>query len=1771
MNGLRLSFFGRFQACLNGESIGSFRTQKVQALLIFLAATPNNAHRREMLMTLLWPGMPDQSARANLRQILFLLRQLIPDIGDNGTAFPLLIANRDTIQLNPQARVDSDTAQFDSLLKETQTHNHVDLSNCDVCHQRLTSAIALYQGDFLADFYLDDSNEFEDWAEITRQSYRRKALDALETLTAVSIHQKAFAGARAYGERQLKIDNLRESAYRQLMEILALSGQRAEALAMYEDCRKLFAAELGMSPSSRMTELYEKIRMGDLRFDLLQVQGIRGYEIKEEIGSGAYGIIHRAIQPAMGREVAVKIIRRQYANDPAFIRRFEKEAQTIARLEHPHIVPLYDYWRESDGAYLVMRLLRGGNLLSALQSGPWQPDRVHFLLDQLAPALDMAHRQSIVHQDIKPANILFDEEGNAYLSDFGIAKDLYGNWRTRSEADVWITPDYISPEQLQDEPVSPQTDIYSLGAVLYEMLTGEKPFSNASFATLIHHHMETAIPRVSSTRPDVPAELDEVIQRATSKQPSDRFSNVHEFAEAFHSAIKDHHIHQIAETKSMVLDVHIPNPYKGLRPYQEADALDFFGRETLTNQLINKLAESRFLAVVGPSGSGKSSIVKAGLIPALRQGALPGSENWFIAEMTPGTHPLEEMELALWPIAVDPPSSLVEPMEKDSRGMLRTIRRILPGGEDSQIILVIDQFEDLFTMVEDEGRRNHFLNSLWTALNAHRSPLRVILTLRADFYDRPLQFQPLAELFKQHTELVLPLTRDELIWAIQEPARKVGVKLENGLLADIVADMGEEPGALPLLQYALTELFNDRHNGKMTRQAYAKIGGVLGAMTRRADEINNKLTNAEQQLVRQLFLQLVTVGEGDVVSRRRVRLSELQQLLIGLEDNGGESILTDILDAFGNARLITFDHDPVTREPTVEVAHESLLTKWARPLHWVNESRNDIRLQRMLATFAADWENAGWDESYLLHGARLSQFDMWQQDTNLILMPPERALLSASLAAQSRKAKEETDRRQQELETAQQLAAVEQQRAVEQALAATRLRQRAWLLTGALFIVVILAGYALFAGQRALNNEAIAERNAVVSQSLALASGAQAALADNNTDLALSLAMAANQIVSPPAFAQRVLYDIALGPGSIRQISGGGGWRWAMDVYPSTHMVASGADDMLVILWDYTTGEEIMRLEGEHNDSISDVVFTPDGRFLLSGAYDDWMVLWDVNTGKAVRRMFNPTGDVNGLDISPDGQMAIAGTEHGTATLWDLQTGNLNGELIHTPEDQILPAVFNSAGSLAATGSEDGSVIIWNLASQTELHKLQVMDLVIFALNFSPNGEILAVGGQSDKVWLYEVETGQLIGSLSGHPDWVFDVDFSSDGSQLLVSTRDGAVMLWQIPDQKLLQTMYGKTGRILNVAFVDERTAISSASTGDLRVWSLAEDRLLQTLSVGEFLISMAQSPDGRLAALGLQNSIQLINLETGQFVRTYFLGRGGVTAMAFSPDGKWLLAGTLDGPSLQPIVELVLLDANTGQAIRHFEGHTQRIHQLVFSPDGKSFLSVSDDKQVISWDVNSGEIRFSFSSPDDTSNSAVFSPDGAQFAAGFGTFRYVAHGTFLDNSIRLWNTNTGEQLAELIGHEDAVVSLAYSSDGRSLLSGSIDTSVRLWDITSGRMVRRFDGHKSGVMSVAFSANDRYAVSGSQDGTLIVWDVETGDLLRQISGHEGVVNFVNFSQDSELIRSASEEGKIKLWRPIPSLDHLIAWIKENRFVPPLACDLQLKYGLTKSCEEETQ
>lgn len=463
-------------------------------------------------------------------------------------------------------------------------------------------------------------------------------------------------------------------------------------------------------------------------------QSIKGYELLEPIGEGAYGVVYRAKQPFVGREVAVKVILPEFANQPDFIRRFETEAQLVAQLEHLHIVPLYDYWRDPEGAYLVMRMMKGGSLANVLLEGSLELTNAVKLVDQITSALNAAHQQGVVHRDIKPANILLDEDGNAYLSDFGIAKATGLETGLTTTGAILGTPAYISPEQVQSLPLSPQTDIYALGVMLFEILTGQHPFPDTPTGSLILKQVQEPLPLAHNIRPELPAEVDQVIQRATAKDPPSRYTDALSLAADLRRALS------LEIVLPGIPEGELLNPYKGLCAFQEADSDDFFGREALTAQLVHRLEEigpySRFLAVVGPSGSGKSSVVKAGLIPAVRQGALPGSKGWFITEMVPGAHPLEELELALLRIAVKEPPSLLGQLKEDKRGLLRAIRRILPEG--CELLLVIDQLEEAFTLVEEPEETTFFLQSLYEAISDPKSPLRVVVTLRADFYDRPL-------------------------------------------------------------------------------------------------------------------------------------------------------------------------------------------------------------------------------------------------------------------------------------------------------------------------------------------------------------------------------------------------------------------------------------------------------------------------------------------------------------------------------------------------------------------------------------------------------------------------------------------------------------------------------------------------------------------------------------------------------------------------------------------------------------------------------------------------------------------------------------------------------------------------------------------------------------------------------------------------------------------------------------------------------------------------
>jgi len=634
-------------------------------------------------------------------------------------------------------------------------------------------------------------------------------------------------------------------------------------------------------------------------------QILKGYELKEVLGKGGFGAVYRAYQPLVKREVAMKVILPAFANRPSFVRRFETEAQLVAQLEHLHIVPLYDYWRDPSGAYLVMRMLRGGTLEQDLKkNGRWSVEMTAQLLDQMASALNVAHQTGVVHSDLKPANILLDLEKNGYLSDFGIASNLREEGLDLDDSLVAVgTPAYITPEQIQNQSLSPQSDIYSLGLVIFEALTGKRAFQAQNIYGYVSQQLTKDLPDVTEYEADIPFSISEVLATATSKNPVNRYPDAPAFARAFRQAIQKRKeftvtLDDLSDTNDLIqirgdvgnltitpelveMEAHnlaLVNPYKGLRAFQQGDAKDFFGREEFTNSVLDRLRDTegtyRFLAIVGPSGSGKSSVIKAGVLPALRRGVVPNSEHYYIAEMVPSTDALRELEAALLSIATAPPVNMSQRLREDRAGLHEILNAILPE-DDSEFLLLIDQFEEVFTQTNDNAVRLHFLETVRYAVTAPDSRLRVIVTLRADFYDKPLSYPDFGALVRERTEIILPMNERELQEAITGPAERLGVRVEPALVQRMIEDVSNEPGALPLLQYALTENFERRTGYVMTLESYLAAGGVLGALARRAEELYGLMDKDQKEAVRQLFLRLVTLGEGAEDTRRRVLWSEL--------------------------------------------------------------------------------------------------------------------------------------------------------------------------------------------------------------------------------------------------------------------------------------------------------------------------------------------------------------------------------------------------------------------------------------------------------------------------------------------------------------------------------------------------------------------------------------------------------------------------------------------------------------------------------------------------------------------------------------------------------------------------------------------------------------------------------------------------------------------------------------------------------------------------------
>jgi WD40 repeat protein len=1460
--------------------------------------------------------------------------------------------------------------------------------------------------------------------------------------------------------------------------------------------------------------------------DDLSGQTIKGYLLREMIGIGGFAAVYRAYQPTVDREVAIKIILPRFANDPDFVRRFETEAQLIARLEHIHIVPLYDYWREPDNAYLVMRWLRGGNVATSIDSrGAWELQAIARLLDQIGSALTAAHRHGIVHQDLNPSNILLDEAHNAYLADFGIARDI----TLEGYEPLFGVPAYIAPERIRREPPSPQSDIYSLGIVLYELLTGNVPFNGPTPEILLSQQLNDPLPSLHSVRPDLPPALDAIVLRASAKEPRERYPDAVSLAADFHRALglvdgaslapperslERPETSDVREWRTLPLSspretlvfptlLEPVNPYKGLRAFEEADARDFFGREALVQQLVVRLAEEgeshRFLAVVGPSGSGKSSVVKAGLIPALRLGALPGSHRWFYARMTPGARPFEELGTTLLGVTFGESGGLIPQLQANERGLFDVTRQILPEDE-TDLVLVIDQFEELFTLVDNEAERNRFLTALFLAVTQPGSRLRVIITLRADFYDRPLLYAGFGQLVRERTEVVLPLSPSELQQAIVRPAERADLELEPGLVTEIVADVVAQAGTLPLLQYALTELFERRKDHQLTLMAYHESGGVLGALARRAEESFTDMDTPHQDAVRQLFLRLVSLRDSGDDARRRVRWAEL--ISLGQEN---KQIMQEVLDVFGKYRLLTFDRDPQTREPTVEVAHEALIRQWDRLKSWLADSREALQVQRRLSAASADWIAAGRNPSFLATGARLVQFEALTATGTLGLTEDETVYLKASTALRRR--------------------------------AARRLRLFIAALAVLTLASIVLAAFARDRQRRAetAQSVAVAERDradveARISRSRELAATSLTRL--DQIDLALLLSLEALDTADTFEARNSLLTALQSTPHLVAFLHGHSDQVRTVAFSPDGKWLASGSRDGTIILWDVAARRRMgssIQVEGGRVNSLA---FSPDGRWLASGSNSGAVELWDAATGQRLDQ--SPEGHADAVwsvAFSPDGRLLASGSEDNAIRLWDVDTGQPVGQPLEGHTDFVYSVAFSPDGRVLASAGADNAIRLWDVATgQPVGQPLEGHTDWIWSVAFSPDGQLIASGSADNTLRLWDARTGEPLGDpLVGHSNWVRSVAFSPDGQTLVSASVDGTVRAWDVATaQPTGIVLAGQTGEVWSVAFNSDGHTLATAGTSNKVVlWDLRVAYPLREQLQGhqEAVLSVAFSPDGQLLASGsgkpsaggVDNTVRLWDRRTGTELAVLAGHEDSVSGVAFSSDGRLLASASFDGT-------LIVWDVESRQpAVAALRGHTSPVLCVAFSPDGKLIASGSDDGVIIFWDVSTGNmIGEPLLAQSDSVMSLAFSPDGRTLASGHR-----------DATVRLWDATTRQPLGDpLGGHTDAVTSVSFSPNGKLLASGSRDATIILWDVSTRQPIRPpLAGHSNWVLSVAFSPDARWLISTSRDTTLIVWDLETGRPLGMpFAGQLDWVTSVAVSPDGQTAASGSWDRTIAIW-----------------------------------------
>ncbi|MGR3275330.1 nSTAND1 domain-containing NTPase [Acaryochloris marina NIES-2412] len=1114
-------------------------------------------------------------------------------------------------------------------------------------------------------------------------------------------------------------------------------------------------------------------------------------------------------------------------------------------------------------------------------------------------------------------------------------------------------------------------------------------------------------------------------------------------------------------------------PYMGLRAFGTDDAPFFFGREALTQQLIEAVRERSFLAVVGASGSGKSSVVQAGLMAQLLQGQhIPGSDQWWVRSLRPGAQPVH---------------SLVERLIESGTAKEQQYQRLqlegmlyqgtegfvywLRSQPQSTIVLVIDQFEELFTLAAPEDRQQ-FLDLIFGAIDHAGDRFKLVMTLRSDFIAPCLEYPALAQRLPASNILVPPaLTTDSYRQVILNPAEQVGLAVDPELVEVLLEELSNLAGDLPLLEFVLEQLWEQRQPGALTLVSYQQqIGGLKRALERKAQDIYDGFDAEGQACAQWIFLALTQLGDGTEDTRRRIKKSDLVVPKYPAE------LVEGTLKALTDAKLVivSLEQDLVPvqtlsskgdeasdhtepedwlewfkQDVTVEVVHEILIRHWSTLRWWLEENRVRLQTQRQIEQAAEDWQQSQQSPDFLLRGVRLdAAAELYVKYTDE-LSAEVQAFVQAGLSAQE-----------------------QEQKQTQQRLRRARIAVGVISLLGA--VATGLAGLAFLQRQqtqlseiRALN--ALSESQLRSHQQLeALLTSTQAA---RQFQSLWGWGIDGNTLGAIRTQTALTLGDAIAKTQERNRLEGHTQRVTSVSISASGQWIASGSDDQTVRIWQ-ANGQQLHTLE--IGEKVNDVAFSPDDQFIAVITTQGIVQRWSPKTGKQLSS-FTASPQGTGLAFHPDGQQLATAGRESEIKIWADSTGKLV-KTLSGHQGWVNAVAFNATGTVLVSASEDKTVRIWDVAQGQTLNTLPKQPTAVTDIAISSDGQTIASSTEDGTIQLWTL-TGKRLHTFQTENVVVTSVAFSPDGSTLVSTHADHSLRLWQVVTGKPLSTLKGHGAATLDAVFhPNSKTLVSASVDKQVRVWSIPS-----IFEAASLLLAMAVSPDQQtLATASLDGRIQLwrSDPQVGQLPFKSFNGDlQPVYSLRFSADSQQLVSGHDKA--------IRVWDIHEGTVQRTLSGHTGKVNSLDFSPNGKTLASGSDDQTIRLWDAATGKRVKTIQAHDGPVTSVDFGP------------RYLASGSD-DETVKLWQLD-GTPVKTLTGHGLAIAQVQFNSEGDILASASWDNTIKLWQ--DGTLVQTLTGHQNGVMSLAFLPDQPILISGSPDQSVKAWQVDQGTLLKTLDG----------------------------------------------------------------------